>query len=114
MPYLIYKPPTNKDPPWTIGGTLFWALGGGLLFKQSKKSAFSPSFSKQTGVDFYLDRCWGARSGVLFGHGTNKEGDLYQGVYITAPSPNAPARFFAKLPLGACVREVLAQNMVTT
>jgi len=26
------KPPSYKDPPWTIGGTLVWALGGGLLF----------------------------------------------------------------------------------
>jgi len=30
----LYKPPPNKGPLWTIGGTFFWVLGGGLLFGQ--------------------------------------------------------------------------------
>jgi len=26
--------PPHKGPPWTIGGTLFWALRGGFVFGQ--------------------------------------------------------------------------------
>jgi len=51
----LHSPPPNKGPPWTTGGTLFWALGGGLLF--------GPLFG-------------GSGGGLLLGHGTNKRGGL--------------------------------------
>jgi len=65
----VNPPPRIKIHPWTIGGTLFLGPQGWISIRAvvKKKSACSPSFSKQKG------------GGLLFGHGTNKEGGLLLG-----------------------------------
>jgi len=70
----VYKKTRNEGPPWTIGGTLFWALGGGLLFGHWSTIVclFPFIFRTKRGVDFYLDHFFGS-PGVDFNRARTKQ-----------------------------------------
>jgi len=82
-------PPPHKGPPWTTVGAFFLALRGGILFVHPFLP-FSLHFPNKGG-DFYLDRFFrGSGGGLLFGHGTNKEGGPLSGGL--PPLPFLPSR----------------------
>lgn len=71
-------PPPIKVHPWTLGGTLLMALGGGLLFGHWSRCfcLFSCKFPF-CGVDFYSDRCFLWGPGVDCYPGTEQTREVY-------------------------------------
>jgi len=85
------KPPPNKGPPWTKGGTHFWALRP-IRAVVHPFLPFSLQFPLKRGVDFYLDRFWGVRGRTSIRAWNTQGGWTFIGGLTTLPPPQQGVR----------------------